>query len=122
MDPKKWLLDESHDRNPVKKNSTKTINNNDINTDNIIIQNNINGADYIIPQRQLRKRTVPKTQKYQLNTTVYKIFEDKIHQGSLSKFDPKEGFHTIQYKDGDEEEGDEIDIARLLKPPNKTTQ
>jgi hypothetical protein len=56
------------------------------------------------PRRQLRKRIIPKPQKLKLNTTVYKIFEDKIHTGYICKFDPKDGFYKIKYQDGDIEE------------------
>jgi hypothetical protein len=55
-----------------------------------------------------------------LNTTVYKIFEDKIHTGYICEFDPKDGFYTIKYQDGDIEEGTEDKISRLLKKPNQT--
>jgi hypothetical protein len=58
--------------------------------------------------------------KQQQNTTVYKIFEDKIHQGYICKFDPKEGYYTIKYRDGNTEEGNEDEISRLLKKPNQT--
>jgi hypothetical protein len=55
-----------------------------------------------------------------MNTTVYKIFKDKIHQGYICKFDPKEGYYTIKYRDGDTEEGTEEEISRLLEKPNHT--
>jgi hypothetical protein len=55
-----------------------------------------------------------------LNTTVYKIFEDKIHQGYICKFDPKDGFYKIKYQDGDLEEGTEEEISRLLKKTHQT--
>jgi hypothetical protein len=72
------------------------------------------------PRRQLRKRIIPKPQKLKLNTTVYKIFEDKIHTGYICKFDPKDGYYTIKYQDGDIEEGAKEEIRRLLKKPNQT--
>jgi hypothetical protein len=50
-----------------------------------------------------------------LNTTVYKIFEDKIHQGYICEFDPKDSFYKIKYQDGDIEEGTKEEISRLLK-------
>jgi hypothetical protein len=50
---------------------------------------------------------LPKIQKLKLNTTVYKIFEDKIHTGYICEFDPKDGFCKIKYQDGDIEEGTE---------------
>jgi hypothetical protein len=55
-----------------------------------------------------------------LNTTFYKIFEDKIHTGYICEFDPKDGFYKIKYQDGDIEEGTEEEISRLLKRPNQT--
>jgi hypothetical protein len=114
--------------NLKKANSvpTKLVNNS---SDNNIIKdnNNINGVDTVIQseennssQRQLRKRIIPKTQKLRLNTTVYKIFEDEIHQGYICEFDPKDGFYKIKYQDGDIEEGTEEEISRLLKKPNQT--
>jgi hypothetical protein len=89
---------------------TKLVNNNN----NINDNNNINGADNVTPgeenseenspRRHLRKRMIPKTQRLKSNTTVYKIFEDKIHTGYICKFDPKDGFYKIKYQDGDIEE------------------
>jgi hypothetical protein len=64
-------------------------------------------------RRQLRKRMIPKMKK-KLNTTVYKIFEDKIHTGYICEFDPKDGFYRIKYQDGDIEEGTDEEISRLL--------
>jgi hypothetical protein len=55
-----------------------------------------------------------------LNTTIYKIFEDKIHNGYICKFDPRDGFYKIKYQDGDIEEGTKEEISRLLKKPNQT--
>jgi hypothetical protein len=55
-----------------------------------------------------------------LNTTVYKIFEDKIHTGYICEFDLKDGFYKIKYQDGDIEEGTEEEISRLLKKQNQT--
>jgi hypothetical protein len=105
---------------------TKLVNNNN----NINDTNNINGVDNVTPgeenseenspKRQLLKRVSPKTQKLKLNTTVYKIFEDKIHTGYICKFDSKDGFYKIKYQDGDIEEGTEEEISRLLKKPNQT--
>jgi hypothetical protein len=72
------------------------------NNKNINDNNYISGADNFTPRgensqgrRTLRKRVIPKTQKHELNTIVYKIFEDKIHQGNICRFDPKEGYYTI---------------------------
>jgi hypothetical protein len=83
--------------NSIKKTTstpTSLVNNNnninDINNNN----NNINGVSTATPgeenseentpnRRQLRKRIIPKTQKLTLNTTVYKIFEDKIYTGYI---------------------------------------
>jgi hypothetical protein len=67
---------------------TKLVNNNN----NINDNNTINGVDNVTPgeenseenspgRKHLRKRMNPKIQKFKLNTTVYKIFEDKIHTG-----------------------------------------
>jgi hypothetical protein len=114
-------------------NATNNINDNNNNN------NNINGADNVSPggknsdnineenteetnpnRRQLRKRIIPKPQKLKLNTTVYKIFEDKIHTGYICEFDPRDGFYKIKYQDGDIEEGTEEKISRLLKKPNQT--
>jgi hypothetical protein len=55
-----------------------------------------------------------------LNTTVYKIFEDKIHKGYICEFDPKDSFYKIKYQDGDIEEGTEEEASRLLNKPNQT--
>jgi hypothetical protein len=55
-----------------------------------------------------------------LNTTVYKIFKDKIYTGYICEFDPRDGFYKIKYQDGDIEEGTEEEISRLLKKPNQT--
>jgi hypothetical protein len=63
---------------------------------------------------------IPKTQKLKLNTTVYKILEDKIHTVYICEFDSKYGFYKIKYQDGDIEEGTEEEISRLLKKPNQT--
>jgi hypothetical protein len=63
---------------------------------------------------------IPKPQKLKLNTTVYEIFEDKIHTGYICEFDPRDGFYKIKYQDGDIEEGTEQEISRLLKKPNQT--
>jgi hypothetical protein len=65
---------------------------------------------------------IPKTQKLKLNTTVYKIFEDKIHTGYICEFDPKDGFYKIKYQDGDIEEGTEEETSQLLKKPNQTAR
>ena len=40
---------------------------------------------------------------------------------NICGFDGKEGFYKVKYRDGDIEEGDETDIAKILKPPNKTS-
>jgi hypothetical protein len=92
-------------------------NNNNINDNN---NNNINGVDNVTPseenseekspRRRLRKRIIPKPKKLKLNTTVYKIFEDKIHTGYTCKFDPKDGFYKIKYQDGDIDEGTEEEM------------
>jgi hypothetical protein len=56
-----------------------------------------------------------------LNTTIYKIFKDKIHTGYICEFDLEDGFYKIKYQDGDIEEGPEEEISRLLiKKPNQT--
>jgi hypothetical protein len=103
-------------------NATNNINNNNNN-------NNINGVDNVTPseenkensqRRRLRKRIIPKPQKLKLNTTVYKIFEDKIHTGYICKFDPRDGFYKIKYQDGDIEEGTKEEISRMLKKPKKS--
>jgi hypothetical protein len=98
-------------------NATININDNN-NINNNINEENSEGTTPI--RRQLRKRIIPKIQKLKLNTTVYKIFEDKIHQGYICEFDPKDGFYKIKYQDGDIEEGTEEEINRLLKKPNQT--
>jgi hypothetical protein len=75
--------------NNIKKTTsipTKLVNNNNnINDNNNNNNNNINeenreaNREETNPnRRQLRKRIIPKTQKLKLNTTVYKLFEDKI--------------------------------------------
>jgi hypothetical protein len=82
--------------NNIKKTTsilTKLVNNNNNINDNNNNNNNINGVDNITPgeknneennpRRRLRKIIIPKPQKLKLNTTVYKIFEDKIHQGYI---------------------------------------
>jgi hypothetical protein len=105
---------------PILNNNKKTTSTQNIN-DNI--NNNINeenNEDTTPNRRQLRKRIIPKTQKLKLNTTVSKIFEDKIHQGYICGFDPKDGFYKIKYQDGDIEEGTKEEISRLLKKPNQT--
>jgi hypothetical protein len=104
--------------------------NNSTDNNNINDNNNISGVGNITPseknsgenseenspgRRHLRKRIIPKTQKLKLNTTVYKIFEDKIHQGYICEFDTKDGFYKIGYQDGDIEEGTEEEISGLLK-------
>jgi hypothetical protein len=109
---------------------TRLVNNNNNVNDN----NNIKGIDNVTPgwenseenseenspRRRLRQRIIPKTQKLELNTTVYKIFKEKIHQGYICEFDPKDGSYKIKYQDGDIEEGTEEEISRLLKKPNQT--
>jgi hypothetical protein len=55
-----------------------------------------------------------------LNTIVHKIFGDKIHQGYICKFYPKDGFYKTKYQDGDLEEGTEEEISRLLKKTHQT--
>jgi hypothetical protein len=108
--------------NNIKKTTsipTKLVNNNtNINDNNNI--NEENSEDTNQNRRQLRKIIIPKTQKLKLNTTVYKIFKDKIHQGYICKFDPKDGCYKINYQDGDIEEGTKEEISRLLKKPNQT--
>ena len=81
----------------------------------------VSNSNNISNKRQLRTRAFPKTQKFPLQTTVYTIFEDKINQGYICGFDSTEGFYKIKYCDGDIEEGDEDDVAKILKPPNKTS-
>jgi hypothetical protein len=113
--------------NNIKKATsipTKLVNSNN----NINDNNNINGVDNVTPgeensgenspRRRLRQRIIRKTQKLKLNTTVYKIFEDKIHQGYICEFDPKDGFYKIKYQDGDIKEGTKEEISCLLKKPN----
>jgi hypothetical protein len=94
--------------NSIKKaTSTPTESaNNNINDNN---NNNINGVNNVTTgeensgensgensqRRRLRKRIILKTQKLKLNTTVYKVFEDEIHQGYICEFDPKDGFYKI---------------------------
>jgi hypothetical protein len=61
---------------------TKLVNDNTNIYDNNNNNNSINeenSEDTNPNRRQLRKQIIPKTQKLKLNTTVYKIFEDKIH-------------------------------------------
>jgi hypothetical protein len=100
-------------------NATNNIINDDNNNSNE--ENSEANSDETNPnRRQLRKIIIPKTQKLKLNTTVYKIFEDKIHTGYICKFDLKDGFYKIKYQDGDIEEGTEEEISRLLKKPNQT--
>ena len=41
-----------------------------------------------------------KSQKFKLETTVYKFFDSKIHKGYICGFDPKEGYR-IKYQDGE---------------------
>jgi hypothetical protein len=84
-------------------NATNNINDSNNNDSNNI--NEENNEDTTPNRRQLRKRILPKTQKLKLNTTVYKIFEDKIRTGYICEFDPKDGFYKIKYQDGDIEEG-----------------
>jgi hypothetical protein len=92
--------------------------------------NNINGIDNVTRPEEhseensqgrghLRERMIPKTQQLILNTTVYRIFEDKIHTGYICEFDQKDGFYKIKYQVGDIEEGTEEEISRLLKRPNQ---
>jgi hypothetical protein len=102
-------------------NATNNINDNNNNSNNINEENSEeNNEDTTPNRRQLRKRIIPKTQKLTLNTTIYKIFEDKIHTGYICEFDPRDGFYKIKYQDGDIEEGTEEEISRLLKKPNQT--
>jgi hypothetical protein len=84
-------------------NATNNINDNN-NNNNIIIEENSEENKENILGRRLRKGIIPKTQKLKLNTTVYKIFEDKIHTGYICEFDPRDGFSKIKYQDGDIEE------------------
>jgi hypothetical protein len=95
--------------------------NNNINGVGNVIQYGENSEENNPSRKQLRKRIIPKTQKVKLNTTVYKIFEDKIHQGYICEFDPKDGFYKIKYQDGDIEEGTEEEISQLLLR-NRTKQ
>jgi hypothetical protein len=124
--------------NNIKKTTsipTKLVNNNtninDNNNNNN--SNNINGDANVTPseensehtnpnRRQLRRRIIPKTQKMKLNTTVYKIFEDKIHTGYICEFDPRDGFYKIKYQDGDIEEGTEEEISRTKQHGSKHYQ
>jgi hypothetical protein len=124
------ILNSTNNINKTTSIPNKLVNNSNNNNNNINDNNNIGGADNVKAsgenseennpsRRQLRKRIIPKTQKLKLNTTVYKIFEDKIHQDYICKFDPKDGFYNIKYQDGDIEEGTEEEISRLLKKPNQ---
>jgi hypothetical protein len=120
--------------NNIKKATsipTKSVNNNNNINDNNNNNNhnNISGVVNVTPSdenseknspRRLRKRIIPKPQKLKLNTTVYKIFEVKIHTGYICEFNSKDGFYKIKYQDGDIEEGTEEEISRLLKKPNQT--
>jgi hypothetical protein len=98
---------------------TKLVNNNNINDINNSNSNGENSEENS-RKRRLRKRIIAKAQKLKLNTTVFKIFEDKIHTGYICEFDSKDGFYNIKYQDGDIEKGTEEEISRLLKKPNQT--
>jgi hypothetical protein len=113
------LVNNSTDNNNINENIHNSGGNNNVNGVGNVIQNGENSKENS-PSRQLRKRIIPKPKKHRLNTTVYKIFEDKIHQGYICKFDPEDGFYKIKYQDGDIEEGTEEEISRLLEKPNHT--
>jgi hypothetical protein len=110
--------------NNIKKTTSipiRFINNNNINDDNNNDNNsNEENNDENSLRQRLRKRIIPKKQKLKLNTTVYKMFEDKIHTGYICEFDPRDGFYKIKYQDGDIEDGTKEEISRLLKKPNQT--
>jgi hypothetical protein len=70
---------------PLASNSTKLVKNNNIKYNNTInrVGNGVQNKENNPNRRQLRKITMPKTQKLKLNTMVYKIFSDKIHTGYI---------------------------------------
>ena len=67
--------------------------------------------------RSLRMRHTP---KHAINTKVYKIFNEQFHEGKIIQYDRINGYYKVRYKDNDEEEYDETEIAAMLKEPSKS--
>ena len=60
------------------------------------------------------------TPKHAINTKVYKIFNEQFHEGKIIQHDRINGYYKVRYKDNDEEEYDETEIAEMLKEPSKS--
>ena len=59
----------------------------------------------------------PHQQRYAIRTTITKVFDDTVYQGTIVLFDEKEGYYKIVYKDNDCKELDKHKVMECLDTP-----
>jgi hypothetical protein len=62
-----------------------------------------------------RKPRASSTQKYSTGTTVLKKFRTGWFEGTVVSYDHQSQYYKIEYEDGDEEEVEEHELAKILK-------
>lgn len=109
----------STNKNKIKNPNTNTTprdEQNNITTENNKTNSNNNKSTYRPHRMQTRSRTktLKRKQQFEYGTQVKKWFKTKYYYGSITDYDPVNGFYTILYDDGDMEQFDHDDVRRHI--------